>query len=70
VLKKVEERIDNGATQSTVQVPDARLGEGDSAHSNSEPIEQMARVKTLSAQLENWRDYLKQEPRQPVIHHV
>ena len=70
VLKKFEERIDNHATHSTMQVPDARLGEDYSARIESQTIEQIARVKTVMAQLESWRDELRQERRQCVIHHV
>jgi hypothetical protein len=70
VLKKLEERIDNHATHSTMQVPDARLGEDYSARIESQTIEQIARVKTVMAQLESWRDELKQERRQCVTQHV
>ncbi len=70
VLKKLEERIDNHATHSTMQVPDARLGEDYSARIESQTIEQIARVKTVMAQLESWRDELKQETRQRVTQHV
>ena len=70
VLKKLEERTDNRATQTTMQVPDARLGEDYSAGIESQTIEQIARVKTVMAQLESWRDELKQETRQRVTQHV
>ena len=70
VLKKLEERIDNHATHSTMQVPDTRLGEDYSARIESQTIEQIARVKTVMAQLESWRDELKQETRQRVTEHV
>jgi hypothetical protein len=33
-------------------------------------IEQVSRIHTLAAQLENWRDLLLQERRQGVSHHV
>jgi hypothetical protein len=70
VLKKFEERIDNHATHSTMQVPDARSGEDYSARIESQTIEQIARVKTVMAQLESWRDELKQETRQRVTQHA
>ena len=53
-----------------MQVPDARLGEDYSARIESQTIEQIARVKTVMAQLESWRDELKQETRQRVTQHV
>ena len=70
VLKKLEERIDNDATHTAMQVPDARLGEDYSARIESQTIEQIARVKTVMAQLESWRDELRQERRQCVTHHI
>lgn len=70
VLKKFEERIDNHPTHSTMQVPDARAGDDYSARIESQTIEQIARVKTVMAQLESWRDELKQETRQRVTQHV
>jgi hypothetical protein len=70
VLKKLEERIDNHATHTTMQVPDARAGDDYSARIESQTIEQIARVKTVMAQLESWRDELKQETRQRVTQHV
>jgi hypothetical protein len=70
VLKKLEERIDNHATHTAMQVPDVRLGEDYSARIESQTIEQIARVKTVMAQLESWRDELKQETRQRVTQRV
>ncbi len=70
VLKKFEERIDNHATHCAMQVPDARAGDDYAARMESQTIEQIARVKTVMAQLESWRDELKQERRQCVTYHV
>lgn len=70
VLKKLEERIDNHATHSVMQLPDTRLGDDYTARIESQTIEQIARLKTVMAQLESWRDELKQERRQCVTHRV
>jgi hypothetical protein len=70
VLKKLEGRIENHATHSVTQLPDTRLGEDYAARIQSQTIEQIARVKTVMAQLDSWRDELKQERRQCVTHHV
>ena len=70
VLKRLEERIDNHATHSTMQLPDSRLGDDYAARIESQTIEQIARVKTVMAQLESWRDELRQARRQCVTHHV
>ena len=70
VLKKLEERIDNHATRSLMQLPDTRLGDDHAARIESQTIEQIARLKTVMAQLESWRDELKQARRHCVTHHV
>jgi hypothetical protein len=61
VLKKLEERIGNHATFNTMQSPDARGGDDAAARIEAQTIEQIARVKTVVAQLESWRDELRQE---------
>jgi hypothetical protein len=70
VLKKLEERIDNHATFNTMQSPDARGGDDTAARIEAQTIEQIARVKTVVAQLENWRDELRQDRRHCVVQHV
>ncbi len=61
VLKKVEERIDNHATFNLMQLPEARDRDEAAARIEAQTIEQIARVKTVMAQLESWRDELRQE---------
>lgn len=70
VLKKLEERIDNHATHNVMQLPDTRLGDDYAARIESQTIEQIARVKTVIAQLEAWRDELRQQNRQCISHRV
>src|SRR6266487_2106031 len=70
VLKKLEERIDNHATHNVMQLPDTRLGDDYAARIESQPIEQTARIKTVMAQLEAWRDELRQTNRQGVSQRV
>ena len=70
VLKKLEERIDNHGNHSLMQLPATRLGDDYAARIEWQTIEQIARLKTVMAQLESWRDELKQERRQCVTHHV
>ena len=60
VLKKLEERIDDHATFNTMQSPDARSGDDTAARIEAQTIEQISRVKTVVAQLESWRDELRQ----------
>ena len=70
VLKNLEERVDNHATNVVIQLPDTRYGDDYAARIESQTIEQIARVKTVMAQLESWRAELKQERRQYVTHHI
>jgi hypothetical protein len=70
VLKKLEEHIDNHATHNLMQLPDSRLGDDYAARIESQTIEQIARIKTVMAQLEAWRDELRQENRQCVSQRV
>ena len=70
VLKRLEDRIDKHANHSLMQLPDTRLGDDYAARIEWQTIEQIARLKTVMAQLESWRDELKQERRQCVTHHV
>ena len=64
VLKKLEEPIDNQATHNVMQLPSTRLGDDYAARIESQTIEQIARLKTVMAQLESWRDELRQQNRQ------
>ena len=70
VLKKLEERIDNHATFNMMQLPESRGGDDAAARIEAQTIEQIARVKTVMAQLESWRDELKQDRRHCVAQHV
>ena len=70
VLKKLEERIDNHATFNMMQLPESRGGDDAAARIEAQTIEQISRVKTVMAQLENWRDELRQDRRHCVAQHV
>jgi hypothetical protein len=70
VLKRLEDRIDKHANHSLMQLPDRRLGDDYAARIEWQTIEQIARLKTVMAQLESWRDELLQQNRQCVTHHV
>jgi len=70
VLKKLEARIDKHATHSLMQLPDTRLGDDYAARIESQNIEQIARIKTVMAQLQSWRDELRQQNRQCVSQRV
>ena len=70
VLKNLEERVDNHAANVVIQLPDTRCGDHSAARIESQTLQQIARIKTVMAQLETWRDELKQERRQCVTQHI
>ena len=63
VFKRLEDRIDKHANHSLMQLPDTRLGDDYAVRIESQTIEQIARLKTVMAQLEAWRDELRQPNR-------
>ena len=70
VLKRLEERIDSHARHYVMQLPNTRLGDDYAARIESQTNEHIARLTTVMAQLESWRDELKQERRHCVSHRV
>src|SRR6266550_3820422 len=70
VLERLEDRIDKHANHSLMQLPDTRLGDDHAARIEWQTIEQIARLKTVMAQLESWRDELRQQNRQCVSQRV
>jgi hypothetical protein len=70
VLKKFGEHINHGADNLVVQLLDTHFGDHCAARVEVLKIEQVSRIQTLTAQLENWRDQLLQEGRQCVSHHI
>lgn len=70
VLKKFGEHINHNAANLIVQLPETHFGDHCAARLEVLKIEQVSLIKTLTAQLENWRDQLLQERRECVSHHV
>ena len=70
VLKKLRQRIDEHAAHSVMQLPDTQLGDNYAARIEARTIEQTTRIKTVSAELECWRNDLRQQRRQRVSHRV
>ena len=70
VLKKFGENINQNAANMAVQLPDTHFGDHCAARVEVLKIEQVSRIQTLAAQLENWRDQLLHERRQCVSHRV
>ena len=69
VLKKFGEHINRGAANLVVQLPDTHFGDHCAARVEVMKTEQVSRIHTLAAQLEQWCDQLLQERRQCVSHH-
>jgi hypothetical protein len=70
VLKSLDQRLNEAASHSTMQLPDSKLGGRYADRIESQTIEQTARIKLVSAQLENWHEEITQQRRQCVSHHV
>jgi hypothetical protein len=70
VLKKFGEHINHNAANLIVQLPDTHFGDHCAARVEVLKTEQVIRIQTLTAQLEDWRDQLLQDRRQCVSHHV
>jgi len=70
VLKKLGERINENAAHSVIQLPESRFGDQHAGRIEARAIEQTTQIETVMAQLENWRNELKQERRQSVTQHV
>jgi hypothetical protein len=70
VLKMLGERINNNAANAVMELPEAQYYDREAGNIEARSIEQISRIETVSAQLENWRDQLQQQKRQSVSHHV
>ena len=70
VLKKLGKRLNEHRAHSITQLPDTQFGDQYAARIEARSIEQATRIQTVSAQLEQWRDELRQERRQCVSHRV
>ena len=70
VLKKLDQRVNEEAASSVMQLPENKLGDQYAERLESKTIEQSARIKLVTAQLEGWREQLRKEQRQCVSHRV
>jgi hypothetical protein len=70
VLKKLGERLNEHRAHSITQLPDTQFGDQYAARIEARSVEQATRIQTVSAQLEQWRDELRQERRQCVSQRV
>jgi hypothetical protein len=70
VLKSLDKRLNDQAADSVMRLPESKLGDQYAERIESKTIEQSTRIKLVTAQLEAWREELKQQRRQCVSHHV
>jgi hypothetical protein len=70
VLKKLGERVNIQAAHSVTQLPDTRLGDDHAARIGARSIDQTSRIESVAAQLQSWREELRQQRRQGVSRHV
>ncbi len=69
VLKRFGEHINQNAANLIVELPETRLGAHVGARAKVVSIEQITRIQTVAAQLEQWRSELSQQQRQCVSHY-
>jgi len=70
VLKKFGEHINTNAANEVIGLHESPQSDQQAARIESRTIEQISRIETVVAQLENWHDKLLQQRRQCVSHHV
>jgi hypothetical protein len=70
VLKKYGEHLNHHASNLAVDLAESPQTIHDAGPITVGAIEQTTRIKTVAAQLEQWRDELMQQRRQCVSNHV
>jgi hypothetical protein len=64
VLKMLDQRLNDHAAHSVMQLPKTELGDQYAAHLDAQTIEQTSHIEKVSVQLQNWREELLQQQRQ------
>jgi adenylosuccinate lyase len=70
VLKKYGEHLNHQASNLAVELAESPQAIHDARCITAGTIEQTARIETVAAQLEQWRDELMQQRRQCVCNHI
>ena len=70
VLKVLDQRLNDQATHSVMQLPETELGDRYAAHIEARTIEQTSHIEKVSTQLQNWREELLQQQKQRVAQSV
>ena len=70
VLRMLDQRLNEQAAHSVMQLPETELGDRYAAHIESRTIEQTSHIEKVAMQLQNWRDELLQEKKQHVVQSI
>lgn len=70
VLKLLDQRLNDHAAHSVMQLPNTDLGDRYAAHIEAQTIEQTSHIERVSTQLQNWREELLQQQQQRVTQSV
>lgn len=70
VLKALDQRLDDHAAHSVMQLPETDLGDQYAAHIEAQNIEQSSHIEKVAMQLQNWREELLQEQKQQMTQSV
>jgi hypothetical protein len=70
VLKMLDQRLNDQAAHSVMQLPETELGDRYAAHIEARTIEQTSHIEKVSMQLQNWREELLQQQKQRVAQSV
>jgi ubiquinone biosynthesis protein Coq4 len=70
VLKMLEQRLNDQAAHSVMQLPNTELGDQYAEQIKARNIEQTSHIEKVSMQLQNWREELLQQQKQQVAQSV
>ena len=70
VLKVLDQRLNDHAAHSVIQLPNTDLGDQYAEQIEARTIEQTSHIEKVSMQLQNWRDELLQQRKQQVAQSV
>ena len=70
VLKVLDQRLNDHAAHSVMQLPNTELGDQYAGHIEARTIEQTSHIEKVVVQLQNWRDELLQQRKQQVAQSV
>jgi hypothetical protein len=70
VLKMLDQRLNDQAAHSVMQLPNTELGDQYAEQIKARTIEQTSHIEKVSMQLQNWREELLQQQKQQVVQSV